>query len=113
MPVMLERWNDDKMDALDAKVDRLDTKVDGLDAKVDRLDARVGRLEVGLARTDAKVDRVEADVAKLDTKLDEHRRETKTAFERIDDKFDRMNRTLLVIGGAVIATLIAALAGHP
>jgi peptidoglycan hydrolase CwlO-like protein len=99
MPVMLERWNDDKMDALDAKV---------------------GRLEVGLARTDAKVDRIEADVAKLDTKLDEHRKETKTAFERIDekfervdDKFDRMHRTLLVIGGAVIATLIAALAGHP
>jgi len=86
MPVMLERWNDDKMDALDAKA---------------------GRLEVGLARTDAKIDRIEADVAKLDTKLDEHRKETKTAFERIDDKFDRMHRTLLVIGGAVIAALVA------
>jgi hypothetical protein len=27
MPVMLERWNDDKMDALDAKVDRIDREL--------------------------------------------------------------------------------------
>lgn len=27
MPVMLERWNDDKMDALDAKADRLELDV--------------------------------------------------------------------------------------
>ncbi len=27
MPVMLERWNDDKMDALDAKVGRIDAEL--------------------------------------------------------------------------------------
>jgi hypothetical protein len=30
MPVMLKRWNDDKMDALDAKVDRIDRELGDL-----------------------------------------------------------------------------------
>jgi chaperone required for assembly of F1-ATPase len=34
MPVMLERWNDDKMDALAAKVDILTVKVDGIEVKL-------------------------------------------------------------------------------
>lgn len=92
MSVMLERWNDDKMDALDAKVGRLETDVVALNAKVDGLGSQMAeqRQETrgGFERVDEK-------------------------FERVDDKFDRMHRTLLVIGGAVIATLIAALAGHP
>ncbi|HEU4906795.1 MAG TPA: hypothetical protein VFT19_11875 [Solirubrobacterales bacterium] len=83
---MLERWNDDKMDALDAKV---------------------GRLEVGLARTDAKVDRIEADVAKLDTKLDEHRKEAKTAFEKVNDRL--LYGLMAIIGaGATIAGAVLA-----
>lgn len=85
MAVMLERWNDDKMDALDAKV---------------------GRIEVDVARLDGKVGRLETDVEKLDTKLDEHRRETRAGFERIQ-------RTLFLASVTVIAVLIAALIGHP
>jgi len=76
--VILERWNDDKMDALDAKVGR-----------------------------------VEADVVKLDTKLDEHRKETKTGFERMDEKFERIQRTLFLASVTVIAVLTAALTSHP
>jgi hypothetical protein len=36
MPVMLKHWNDDKMAALDAKVDGLDGKVKGLDRRMER-----------------------------------------------------------------------------
>jgi len=44
MTVMLERWNDDKMDALDAKVDALDAKVDRLevDLRELRMDVKSG-----------------------------------------------------------------------
>ena len=35
MAVMLERWNDDKMDALDAKVGRVEADVAKLDTKLD------------------------------------------------------------------------------
>ena len=81
MAVMLERWNDDKMDALDEKVDVLGTKV-GV------LDTRVGRLEV--------------DVEKLDGKLDEHRKEMKAGFDKLSDRL--MYALLAVIGaGATIA----------
>jgi hypothetical protein len=44
MAVMLERWNDDKMDALDAKIDALDVKVEGLTVRVDCLDRGLGEL---------------------------------------------------------------------
>jgi hypothetical protein len=37
MPVMLERWNDDKMDALAAKVDVLAVKVDGVEVQLREL----------------------------------------------------------------------------
>jgi predicted RNase H-like nuclease (RuvC/YqgF family) len=81
MAVMLERWNDDKMDALDGKVDVLGTKVAVLDAKVDRL---------------------EVDVEKLDGKLDEHRKEMKAGFDKLSDRL--MYALLAVIGaGATIA----------
>ncbi|HEX6665088.1 MAG TPA: hypothetical protein VF081_00655 [Solirubrobacterales bacterium] len=48
MPVMLERWNDDKMDALDAKVDglTLELREQGRDMKAgfERVDDRFERL---------------------------------------------------------------------
>lgn len=37
MPVMVERWNDDRMDSLGARVDDLDRGVAVLDSKVDDL----------------------------------------------------------------------------
>lgn len=66
MPVMLERWNDDKMDALDAKVDGLDTD------------------------------------------MREMRQEMKAGFERVEDRFERMYR-LMVIG--ILALSAAYVAG--
>jgi hypothetical protein len=51
---MLERWNDDKMDALDAKVDGLDSKVGALSAKMDVLSSlmREQRQETREQRTE-------------------------------------------------------------
>lgn len=37
MPVMLERWNDDKMDGLASKVDGLAIKVDGVEVELREL----------------------------------------------------------------------------
>lgn len=49
MPVMLERWNDDKMDALDAKVDGLDREMRELrhemKAGFERIEDRFERFE--------------------------------------------------------------------
>jgi hypothetical protein len=70
---MLERWNDDKMDALAAEVRGLGTEL------------REQRRE-----------------------MREQRNEMKAGFERVDDRFDRMQRTLVMIAGAIIVALIGA-----
>jgi hypothetical protein len=68
MPVMLERWNDDKMDALAAKVD-------GIEAQ-----------------------------------LLELQRDTKAGFERLDDRFDRMQRAAIQAAVGLASSMILGFA---
>jgi hypothetical protein len=86
MPVMFERWNDDKMDALEAKVAAVDAKVDDL----------AGRMEKGFTRVDAE--------------LREQRQDMKAGFERVDERFERMHRLLVQFCSAAIATLVGLIA---
>lgn len=106
---MLERWNDDKMDALDSKVDALDSKVDALDSKVDALDAKVNHLDEKVNHLDVRLTRVEVKVdegfKRTDAELLEQRREMKAGFERLND---RLTHTLLAVIGAG-ATIAAAI----
>jgi uncharacterized coiled-coil DUF342 family protein len=87
MPVMLERWNDDKMDALSGKVDGL-----GEQMREQRQEMREWRKEMK-----ASVDRV-------DDRLDELRKETKEGFEAIHRT---MNRNVIALCGIFIAALVA------
>lgn len=89
MPVMLERWNDDKMDALDAKVDGLSTRVDVLDAKVDGLGGQMREL-----RQDMR----------------EERKETKAGFEAVHRTIIQTTVAVLtafIVGFAALVGLIA------
>lgn len=79
MQVMLERWNDDKMDALNGKVDDL-----------------AGQMEKGFMRVDAE--------------LREQRQEMKAGFERVDDRFERMQRLMTQLCGMIIVALIGLIA---
>jgi hypothetical protein len=80
MPVVLERWNDDKMDALSEKVDGL-----GEQMREQRKEMKAG------------VDRV-------DDKLDELRKETKEGFDAIHRT---MNRNIIALCSVFIAALVA------
>lgn len=86
MPVMLERWNDDKMDALDAQVTSVDAKVDDL--------AR--RMERGFERVDVELREQRAE-------LREQRQEMKAGFERL-------YRLMFQFCGIAIAALIGLIA---
>jgi len=86
MPVMLERWNDDKMDALDAKVDAVDAKVDALS------------------------DRTEKGFMRVDAELREQRQEMKAGFERVDDRFNRIQLLMIQFCGMMLAALIGLIA---
>ena len=86
MPVMLERWNDDKMDALA-------TEVHGLDVKVARLDTRVETL-------DKKVDKSFEQVDKRFEQVDE---EFKAVRKEMSAGFDRLFWKLLGTGFSIAA----------
>lgn len=97
MPVMLERWNDDRMDALAGRVDDLGV-----------------RMEKGFARIDADIRDLRGE---MKAELREQRRETKAGFdrmeerfERIDESFQRMYRTSLQACVVLVAALIGVIA---
>lgn len=88
MPVMLERWNDDKMDALASKVD-------GLGAQ----------MEKGFARVDADMRETKSEIAAV-------RGEMKEGFSRIDARFERMQRQMLQFYGVLIVAMAGVIASQ-
>ncbi len=93
MSVMLERWNDDKMDEFAAKVGDVDVRLARVEVRVDE----------GFKRTDAE--------------LLELRREMKGGFQKIDDRFDRLNdrltHMLMAVMGAGTTIVAAILTASP
>jgi hypothetical protein len=96
MPVMLERWNDDRMDALA-------TRVDGLDGRMEkgfaRVDAELGDLHremrAGFARVDKRFERLEE---RWDERFERMEERWDDRFERMeerwDDRFERLGERL-------------------
>ena len=120
MAVMLERWNDDKMDALDGKVGgsrsvlrgrmRRSTGWRRMSVKLDtKLDDHRKETKAGFERMDEKFERMDEKFERMDLKFE--RMDEK--FERMDLKFERIQRTLFLASVTVIAVLIAALTSHP
>ncbi len=109
MSVMLERWNDDKMDALAGGVIDLGRRADVLDVKVDGLSEQV----------DKRFEQVDKRFEQVDKDMREQRQETKIGFERVDKDmrelrqetkagFERMQWTLIGVAGAIVVALIGA-----
>jgi hypothetical protein len=60
------------------------------------------------SRTDARLDDFRAETAR---RFDSLERRMDNGFDRVDARFDALNRTLLQIGGGIVATLIAGFFG--
>jgi chromosome segregation ATPase len=102
MEAMRQSWSDDRLDALNQRVDEGFIRVDAQFAKVD---ARFTRIEDRFDHLDAKIDR------KIDTSSHELRMEMKAGFDDVNARFDRMQQTMMQIGAGLIGVLIAASAG--
>jgi chromosome segregation ATPase len=113
MEAMRQSWSDDRLDALNQRVDEGFIRVDEQFAKVDaqfaRVEDRIDRLDEKLEtrfdRLDAKIDR------KIDASSYELRMEMKAGFDDVNARFDRMQQTMMQIGAGLIGVLIAASAG--
>jgi hypothetical protein len=92
MEAMRQSWSDDRLDDLSGRVDA------GFARLEQRLDASDGRLEAIAERMDRRIDESAPDL----------RLEFNTRFDRLESRFDRMQQTLIVTGGGIVATLIAA-----
>lgn len=101
MEAMPQSQPEDRIDALGGKVDQLDTKVDRLGNRVDKLDTKVDQLGEKMTREFTAVR------GEMNDEFTAVRGETKAGFDRVDDRFDGLNRRLLYVaiglGGAGIA----------
>jgi hypothetical protein len=83
MAVMTERpsWSDERLDDLSRRVDHLSHRVDAGFEEVNR---------------------------RLDSAVSEVRGEVSSRFNGMDDRIDRLQQTLIIFCGSMIAALIAA-----
>jgi vacuolar-type H+-ATPase subunit I/STV1 len=97
MPVMLERWNDDRMDALAGRVDDLDE-----------------RMEKGFARVDAALGDLRQELrdgfAQVDKRFERMDERFERMAERMDERFERLHRLLFQASVVTIAALIGLIA---
>ena len=104
MPVMLERWNDDKMDALDAKVGDMNVRLTRVEVGVDqgfkKVDERFEQVDKRFEQVDKRFEQVDKRFERVDTELLEQRREMKAGFEKLNDRLTQL--FVAVIGAAAI-----------
>ena len=108
MPVMLERWNDDKMDALDAKVGDMNVRLTRVEVGVDQ---GFKKVDERFEQVDERFEQVDKRFERVDTELLEQRREMKAGFESLNERFDRMQRTMLWAAVTIIIALLGSASG--
>ena len=112
MAVMIEPRKEDETDPVAAelaglgnRVSVVEVKLDGLSAKVDEafkhVDKRFEHVDKRFEQVDKRFERVEGELL-------EQRREMKAGFQKLDDRFVRMQWYLLGAAASIIVTLIGA-----
>jgi chromosome segregation ATPase len=88
--VMRQTWTDDRLDDFRGEVAH---RFDVVDQRFDRVEAETRALRAEM----------HAEFAAL-------RAEMKAGFERVDDRFDRMYRLMLQLGGGTLVALLGLIA---
>lgn len=83
--------------------DRLGERFDRIDERFDHVDERFKQVDERFRQVDHRFDRVETDIREL-------RGEVKGGFDRIDVRFDAMQRTLFLAAAGIVAALIGLIA---
>jgi chromosome segregation ATPase len=89
MQVMRESWTDERLDALNEKVD-----------------LRFGEVDRRFDEMGQRFDRVEGDIRELKADGNALRAEMKAGFDRVDERFESMHRMLLRFSWVMIVALV-------
>jgi predicted nuclease with TOPRIM domain len=94
-----EDWTDERLDDLNAKVDRGFSEVKTeMREGFARMEARFEKIDARFEKVDERFEKVDARFEKFDER-----------FEKIEGRFHDLNRTLIGAGAMVIAALLGAL----
>jgi hypothetical protein len=115
---MKESWTDDRLDDFRGEVNRrFDEAAAETNRRFDEAAAETNRrFDEAAAETnrrfdevDKRFDRFEADVDRRFDKVDRGFGEVNSELSRLDSKLDGLQRTMVLTGGGIIATLIAGI----
>jgi hypothetical protein len=96
MEAMRQSWTDDRLDDFRGEVNR---RFDDVDRRFDKVDRR-------FEQVDRRFDEMAADVNR---RFDEVNGKLERIEGRFEKRFDGLQRTLMLTGGGIIATLIAGI----
>ena len=99
---------EERLDAVDARLDGVDKRLDAMDARLDGMDEKIESVRSDVQRLDRKIEAVKDDVRRLDGKIDEVSSRVTTVERKMDDGFKRMDEkldTLCRDVGMVVATV--------
>lgn len=89
---------------------RLDDLRDGVKDLGERMDARFSQVDARFAQVDARFAQVDDRFAGLEARMDAGFAQIDARFARVDGRFDALQHTLMLIGGGIVAALIALIA---
>ena len=87
-------WTDSRLDDLNDRVGQIDEKMDAGFRRADE------KMDAGFKRADEKMD---AGFKRADEKMD-------AGFNRLNDRIDKLQHSMIVVGGGLIAAMLTVLA---
>jgi hypothetical protein len=100
MEAMRQSWTDDRLDALNEKVDR---RFDEVDRRFEQVDRRFDEVDRRFNEVDRRLGNVEGEVKEL-------RREMTAGFDLVHARFDSMQKTMFQSSVLVVAALLGIIA---
>jgi DNA anti-recombination protein RmuC len=94
MEAVRQSWSDDRLDHLNHKVDEGFRLVD----------ERFRRVDQRFEQVDQRFERVETSIRDLRVEMD-------LRFGRLEEKIDRLQQTIMVVGGGLFGTVVIAFSG--
>jgi chromosome segregation ATPase len=114
MELMERDTTDKRLDRLEARVDHgfelVDQRFEAVDQRFEAVDQRFAQVDQRFAQVDQRFEEVGHRFDRVELAIDNLRNETKSGFDSVNERFERMYRVMIWFCGLAMATLIGAVA---